>query len=235
VRDEIGAPAVAGVRRGGAVFAFVGELEAGLVVELVGPAIGVRGADQVVKIVLRLPAERAGADQARGDFEGVEPADRPRAGGENPRCAVDLERRAGVEPRGVGAVAGQIGRRVGVGRGVEILTEREAELVVAARRHELAEGAGELLERGRHRLIGETLQVGGEEGEFETVGVVAIGAGEIFVVLRVESDGPEAEPRRRQVAQRQHFGAGGGEGVDAEKNGEEEFHAHPAGAGKARH
>ena len=188
-REAVASEEVGGkIRRGPeveaeqAVAAFPAEDEAGFVVELVIPAVGVGDADDVVKTVLRLSAECGAADHAEGEFEGAE-------GFAVERFGLEVDR--GVEPAGVGAVVG-VGRdEIGVSRGVDVLSEGDAGFVVEAR--------GVVTERGDVARdvadeVGRFVEAGGaEEGELEAVGVVAVGAGEVFVVLGDEGEGAGAK------------------------------------------
>ena len=154
----------------GAVAAFPRQLQAGFVIELIGPAPGVGHMDDVVPGILDPLTKRHRPDHAGGEFD-------------QPELVVELgvEQDRAVEPRGVGPVTRDERGRRRVRRRVDVVAEGEAGLVVPINMlgiHPRDEASG-----GLHKLAG-LVQVGlAQPRELEPVGVVTIGAREVFVIL----------------------------------------------------
>ena len=195
----------------GAVPAFPRDLETGFVAELVRPALGVGHVDDVVPAVLDLFAEGRGADDAGGNLDEPELV-----------LALRVEQDRAVQPAGVGAVVLDQRGRLGVDRRVDVVAEGEPDLVVPVHRRRVHPG-----QHARSELdeLLRLVEVGfAQPRELEAVGVVAVGAGKVFVVLTDHRDGPvaDAELRDDWFVGARH---GGGERGEQEQNPRQGGHA----------
>ena len=162
--------------------------------DLVVPAVGGGGTDQVMEAILHLAPERIRTNHAKGEFQRVEQRKEVGAGGGGTGGAVTLEAGAEVKPGGVRAVHGKARSRVRVAWRVDVLPNGQTELVIAVSGNQRVEQAGDLLHGVRHRRSDKIAQVGRKEGELEAVCVVFVRAGEVFVVLGVHAHGAKPQP-----------------------------------------